>query len=177
MSSISAETVARSSIGMSCRARVKLSAVPVPAAEVQRHAAGARLDKPSGDEEILRHLRGAVGAECLGSPLAVSGSSVSGDSLEMSIASASFDEVRMPTACSAERRRVPCIARSEVSDVATELVQGLQQQLLPVLKTLEGNALQHHVVGLGRLILAPTSRKGEWAMPKKPPSPGSPQGA
>ena len=41
----------------------EVAAVPVPAAEVERHDASARFDQSTGDQEVFGHLRSTIGAE------------------------------------------------------------------------------------------------------------------
>ena len=40
---------------------LEVSAMPVPSAEVKGNVTGARLDKPSGEKKISRHLGSPVG--------------------------------------------------------------------------------------------------------------------
>ena len=87
-----------------------LAAVPVPLAVIQRDDAGPGFNQTPGEQEALRHARGAVPVhEDLGVAGPVTGH-VRGSSRERSRASASLEEVSSPIACSVKASRPVIIA-------------------------------------------------------------------
>ena len=76
-----------------------VGAVPVPAAEVQRHDAGAGLDQAAGDAEVADHARRAVALERRVVD-AVAGRRRCGSSLrQVERVGQLATTVRMPSAC------------------------------------------------------------------------------
>ena len=144
---------------------VARSAVPVPFAVVERHDTDAGLDESAGHQHALRHARGAVVVDenrrdrrCRSGPRCA-------DPLgDRSSASASFDEVSSPIACSVEgvdAAIVPLASRSR--RIESKLASSERRSAR--CDTLRPRSVMSSRVG-------PVGRNGAPAMPRKP-GPGS----